>query len=165
MQNKRSSISRKLLAFVLAVVLAAQSISFSLAGYDGAFVLCVMTPSETIVEPIRIPYAQGQTAAEAIDAAGITLTYEDGILQAVNGVYAAYSICMDDGGFDLSREAAGVTAVCIADRTSDQQPMIALLRAMGVYLENNANVQNYKPASDAYTDALRVLKSDDAEHE
>ena len=152
---------RKLVSVLLAVWFGLQAGTLSLAGFDGTFVFTAFTDTQTVVEPLRVEYTAGQTVEQALSNAGIVFGRESGVIEAVNGVYGSYTICMDGGAFDLSQSASDVTAVVIGTRTDDMQILLPLVRLMGMYTSSQDHVQNYAPARQAYDAALRAFRRSD----
>lgn len=158
------------IAALLCAVMLLTGISFdSQAANGGSFILVVSLKNETIVEPVMIPYEEGQTIREALKASDYRFDgIDETIITAVNGVNGSYSIFCSDGAYDIDREASLVTTVEFTELTEDEinfEKRAELLCAMEAYLAMENGVQNYAPAAEAYTKALTGLRTANADSE
>ena len=156
---------KRIVVLLLSVVLL-----FSLTGTafaaegDGSFVLVAVNANSAIVEPTRIPYKGGQTISEALADSDIEFVgLEQGFVYEIAGVSANFGLYYDNNGCDLNAAASGITAICFHVSGIYSGEAISLINRMADYLDMTNHVQNYPAAADAYANALKGLRTADAD--
>lgn len=135
---------------------------------DGSFWLWASSKNRPLIEPVAVPYSEGQTLLEAVTAAGYRLTGSGGFVESIEGETGNYQFCCGENGeYDLNAPASGVKVLCAAeyDMTAQARSLLALVTRMGEYRTVDDHVQNYAPAAQAYMDALLALRTSAAEAE
>ena len=160
----------RLIAAMLCIMLAfgclapASAAAAKLLQTGGSFYLTASTATATIIEPVRVDYAHGQTVKEALQASGHTFSgIESGFITAIDGVrgnfvrFYDYDESTGECGYDLDAAASDITAIGFAENEVASKEMIALITLMGDFNYSVNGVLNYPAAKTAYADALRGL--------
>lgn len=166
----------RLIAAMLCIMLAfgclapASAAAAKLLQTGGSFYLTASTATATIIEPVRVDYAHGQTVKEALQASGHTFSgIESGFITAIDGVrgnfvrFYDYDESTGECGYDLDAAASDITAIGFAENEVASKEMIALITLMGDFNYSANGVLNYPAAKTAYADALRGLRNANAE--
>ena len=108
----------RLIAAMLCIMLAfgclapASAAAAKLLQTGGSFYLTASTATATIIEPVRVDYAHGQTVKEALQASGHTFSgIESGFITAIDGVrgnfvrFYDYDESTGECGYDLDAAA------------------------------------------------------------
>ena len=149
-----------LLTLVTALTCLTPALAASAGG--GTFYLTASTASRTLIEPTPVAYTAGQTVLQALQSSDYAFELSGGFITAICGQTGNYTVYYDGGAYALDAPASSVkTAIVFSEYTgaydSTQTRLAAL---MGRYRARTDNVQNYKPAADAYTDGLAALRGD-----
>ena len=149
-----------LLTLVTALTCLTPALAASAGG--GTFYLTAATASRTLIEPTPVAYTAGQTVLQALQSSDYAFELSGGFITAICGQTGNYTVYYDGGAYALDAPASSVkTAIVFSEYTgaydSTQTRLAAL---MGRYRARTDNVQNYKPAADAYTDGLAALRGD-----
>lgn len=136
----------------------------------GSFYLTASTATATIIEPVRVEYAHGQTVKEALQGSGHSFSgLESGFITAIDGVqgnfvrFYDYDDATGECGYNLDAAASEISAIGFAENEVASKEMIALINLMGDFNYANNGVANYPAAKTAYTEALRGLRNANAE--
>lgn len=131
------------------------------AGTGGSFYLTASTTDETILEPVAISYAPGQTIREALLASSYSFQGLDtGFIDGVQGVAGNFVVFYDNGAYDLDAIAAPetITALSVGEGELYSPEMVSLIVTMGSFREMTDHVDAYEPASLAYRAGLVGLR-------
>lgn len=119
-------------------LLPASAAAAKLLQTGGSFYLTASTATATIIEPVRVDYAHGQTVKEALQASGHTFSgIESGFITAIDGVrgnfvrFYDYDESTGECGYDLDAAASDITAIGFAENEVASKEMIALITLMG----------------------------------
>lgn len=157
---------RKMLVLMLSILLlisVSAPVTATEQDRESAFVFTAVTANNIVVPPEYISYESGQSIREALLASGHTFVgLEQGFIYEIDGYVANYHMFYDHGGHNLDAQASGITALCIGVNTQYSDQMLDLVKVMAAY-RSDGNVQNYRPASQAFQTALQVLRNGDAE--
>lgn len=128
----------------------------------GTFYLAASTADRTLIEPAPVSYTAGQTVLQALQSSGYAFDLSGGFVSAVCGQSGNYTVYYDGGAYSLDAPASTVkTAIVFSEYSGAYDASQTRLAAlMGRYRARTDNVQNYKPAADAYTDGLAALRGD-----
>ena len=131
------------------------------AADGGSFVLTASVSTKTIIEPVRIPYASGQTIREALNASPYDFDglNAGGFINAVQGVAGNYLVAYDGGGYDLDAPASEITALCFSEGSVWCGETAELIRLCEQVRTNANHVSGYPAAAKAYDGALRALRA------
>ena len=155
---------KRIISLLLTLVTALTCLTPALAASagGGTFYLTASTASRTLIEPTPVAYTAGQTVLQALQSSDYAFELSGGFITAICGQTGNYTVYYDGGAYALDAPASSVkTAIVFSEYTgaydSTQTRLAAL---MGRYRARTDNVQNYKPAADAYTDGLAALRGD-----
>ena len=128
---------------------------------EQSFVLTVSVSTRTVIEPVRIPYSDGQTVKEALEASPYDFDGlgAGGFINAVEGVAGNYLVAYDGGGYDLSVPASEITAISFAEGSVWCGETAELIRLCEQVRTNENHVSGYPAAVKAYDAALRALRA------
>ena len=162
------NLGKRLPALILVMVMLFSMAANVLATGGGEFSLLVLTENEIVIEPVNIPYTDGQTIKQALLATSHTFTgIETDFVYAINGVVDNYRIFYDGGEFDLNAPATAATALCYTpSETLYSEDVIALIIALADLNFAELGERNHpevKAAYEAALEALRTLAEPDAE--
>lgn len=155
--------SVRLLSALISAVMLLSCIGTAWAEGSGSFCLTASVSSATLIQPVRVPYTAGQTIQEALDAAGYRFERSGTFISAIEGREGNYTIYHDAGNhYDLSLPAANISAIVFSESTNTSDELLTLLRYVVDYTEMDAHLYLYPAAQNAYTAALKGLRSADA---
>ena len=153
----------RLLSALISAVMLLGCIGTAWAEGSGSFCMTASISSATLIQPVRVPYTAGQTVQEALDAAGYRFERSGTFISSIEGAEGNYTIYHDAGNhYDLSLPAADISAVVFSESTNVSDELLALLKYVVDYTEMEGNVRLYPAAQQAYTAALKGLRSADA---
>lgn len=125
----------------------------------GKFVLVVEAGGKLVVAPEYVSYTTGQTVKEALKNSGHVFQGIDADwVEAIDGVSGNYVRSDQNGGYDLSAAASGITHYRFSEDNSNSQPsdgLKKLMTAMADYREKDADVRN--AAKEAYQAAYSAF--------
>lgn len=154
---------KKILAWMLSLVLVFSMVVPAGAANTGSFVLAAVNANSAIIEPERISYTAGQTVKEALMASGHEFVgIEQGFIYAVDGVDGNYHLFFDGNGYNLDEDASSISVLCIGVTSQYSEELLDLIAAMADY-RDMGNVQQYAPAKQAYKDGLTAIRNGDAD--
>jgi len=122
------------------------------------FAFFAATSEQVIVEPVQVPYSEGQTLLEALQAAGFSCIMDSGFLTAVNGVSGSFYLYDSDGAYDLAAPADGKTALLVTESDAMNADAVALCIRLAEYKAMTNHVQQYEAAQTAAESALDCLR-------
>ena len=142
---------------LLAMLLSCLPLGVLAADGENDFYFSAETSEALIVSPRKIPYSDGQTIAEALETAGISLTFDggSGFVSAINGVSGNYVYRGDFSEQEsLTSAANSVKYLFFSENIGAAlgAGRMALMQVMADYPDKPADVQAV--AKSAYDDAL-----------
>ena len=156
---------KKIIAILLCVgLLLSLTGGVHAAGTGGSFVLAAVTANSIIIEPVSVSFTAGQTIREALMASDHTFEgIEQGFIYAIDGVAGNFIIFYDDGGYALDEPASSISAICFGVTSQYSSELLELIKDLAAFRVMDNHVQNYEPAAEAYEEALKGIRTADAE--
>ena len=154
---------KRLISWLLALATALTCLTPACAAAEGGtFCLTASTTGRTLIQPTMVSYTAGQTVLQALQQSGYEFELSGGFVTAICGQSGNYTVYYDGGAYALDAPASDVkTAIVFSEYTGAYDASQTRLAAlMGRYRARTDNVQNYKPAAEAYADGLAALRGD-----
>ena len=125
------------------------------AAQENAFVLVVESGGALVVGPEYVPYEDGQTIAEALEASGHRFTGLDrGHVYAVDGIAGNYTRSDQNGGYALSTPASEVTHYRFSENT-DSRPSEGLQKLMTALADYELEPEDVRKAAQSQYEEAR----------
>ena len=144
---------------LIAALLTGFAPSVSAAGGEGSFCLFAATASETLIEPVKIPFEEGQTIQEALDASPYSFERHGTFIDVIEGAEGGFLICYDGGGYDLTVPASEITALVITENEAAGEDHLVLVREIVAVEERPDHAAQYPAVREARAAALTVLRT------
>ena len=156
---------KRIVSFLLALVMAASCVPTALAAGEGRMAVAVSTAEGVVIAPQYVDCAQGETVWQVLSRMeGHTFTQgADGFVTSIDGVVANYSRFDSSGGYDLESPAAEAGAFVFTDtEIKDMAGYCDMVCAMADYNGADAPVRRYAEAE--YAAAESGLSSGTADY-
>ena len=156
---------KRIVSFLLALVMAASCVPTALAAGEGRMAVAVSTAEGVVIAPQYVDCAQGETVWQVLSRMeGHTFTQgADGFVTSIDGVVANYSRFDSSGGYDLESPAAEAGAFVFTDtEIKDMAGYCNMVCAMADY--NGADVPVRRYAEAEYAAAESGLSSGTADY-
>ena len=156
---------KRIVSFLLALVMAASCVPTALAAGEGRMAVAVSTAEGVVIAPQYVDCAQGETVWQVLSRMeGHTFTQgADGFVTSIDGVVANYSRFDSSGGYDLGSPAAEAGAFVFTDtEIKDMAGYCDMVCAMADYNGADAPVRRYAEAE--YAAAESGLSSGTADY-
>lgn len=159
------TVKKRIVSFLLALVMAASCVPTALAAGEGRMAVAVSTAEGVVIAPQYVDCAQGETVWQVLSRMeGHTFTQgADGFVTSIDGVVANYSRFDSSGDYKLEKPAAEAGAFVFTDtEIKDMAGYCDMVRAMADYNGADAPVQRYAEAE--YAAAESGLSSGTADY-
>ena len=153
---------KRLAALLLIAALLAGAVPAALAEGEGSFCLYAATASETLIAPVRVRYAEGQTIQEALDASPYSFERHGTFIDVIEGAEGGYLICYDGGGYDLTVPASEISAIVFTENEATGEDHLTLVKAIVAVEERTDHAAQYPAVRDARDTALIALRTGNA---
>ena len=112
---------KRIISALLLLAMLLSCLPFTALAVEGEnyFYFSAETTETLVVSPQKIPYSDGQTIAEALETAGISLTFDSGsgFVSAIQGVESEYTYASVPAERSLADSAADVSISHFTART------------------------------------------------
>lgn len=156
--------SIRFLALLLCAALLLPLVPVHAAQSGGSFYLTASTAGQTLIEPVAVPYAAGQTIRDALRGSGYAFGGIDtAFITDIEGVAGNFTVYYDGGAYSLDAIASPetVTAVVFSERERGFPDLLDAVTELARFRERTDHVQNYPAAQQAYAAALSGLRTAD----
>lgn len=156
MRNYRNSIMKRLLGFMLSVMLVAGMLpAGAFAAETDRFILVAEAQGKLVIAPEYISYEEGKSIGEALTGSRHVFTgLDNGWITEIDGVVGNYVRSDENGDYNLDKSASEIGFFRFSEDEENSVPsegMQKLMTSMAEYLEKNADVK--AAAKAAYDDA------------
>ena len=159
------TVKKRILSFLLALVMAASCVPTVLAAGEGRMAVAVSTAGGVVIAPQYVDCAQGETVWQVLSRMEEhTFTQgADGFVTSIDGVVANYSRFDSSGDYKLEKPAAEAGAFVFTDtEIKDMAGYCDMVCAMADYNVADAPVRRYAEAE--YAAAESGLSSGTADY-
>ncbi|MDO4745120.1 MAG: PQQ-binding-like beta-propeller repeat protein [Bacillota bacterium] len=159
MINYRKPIMKKLLGFILSIMLVVSMLPANIFAAEevntGRFILVAEAQGKLVIPPEYISYEEGRTIGEALSKSGHVFTGLDvGWITEIDGVVGNYTRSDENGDFNLGKSASEIGFFRFCEDEENSKPsegMMKLMTSMAEYQEKADDVK--AAAKAAYDDA------------